>query len=477
MEVFEKYLPVMPRKVLLISVISRIIIIGLQVIFNGFITDHDPKVFKKPDVGEPSNELERVFTFLLEGLQRWDGHHFLTVAEQGYEYEKSLAFFPLFPFLTHTLANTLFLPLQSFINCHLTLLTAAVTLNFILFNLSVLIYYELSRVVLNDQQKAYRAAILFCFNPASVFFSAAYSESLYSCSTFAAMLLLQKRKYTFSTLLFALGTFTRSNGTANAGFPIYSQAVLPLLTRWVYDLNVHLSIISAISQAGIIIAPFFVFQWYAYQLFCTMNFASNVSESAVRLSLENPSEFVIPGRDTPWCNYRYPIPYAYVQSYYWDVGFMKYYHWKQIPNFLLAAPAILLCFHGIFKFAIRMLKTLNSEETTVRQSNFELLPYIVQLCFLLVFGITSMHVQVVTRLLTSSSPALCWFAAELLPDIFNRRYKLKTKKIDVQIIPFPLLWYWKHWGTLKFRGKLVLVYFFTYSVIGTAAFANNYPWT
>mgnify|MGYP002050440369 CR=1 FL=1 len=40
-----------------------------------------------------------------------------------------------------------------------------------------------------------------------------------------------------------------------------------------------------------------------------------------------------------WCRERVPSIYAHVQRTYWNVGFLRYYELKQLPNFALAAPA------------------------------------------------------------------------------------------------------------------------------------------
>ena len=55
-------------------------------------------VFQWPQ--DPEQELtlgDRLIGFLVDGLVRWDAHHFLHIAQHGYTYESNLAFFPLYP--------------------------------------------------------------------------------------------------------------------------------------------------------------------------------------------------------------------------------------------------------------------------------------------------------------------------------------------------------------------------------------------
>ena len=44
-----------------------------------------------------------------------------------------------------------------------------------------------------------------------------------------------------------------------------------------------------------------------------------------------------------WCHRPLPDLYSHVQTKYWGVGALRYYQWRQLPNFALAAPALCLC--------------------------------------------------------------------------------------------------------------------------------------
>lgn len=65
--------------------------------------------------------------------------------------------------------------------------------------------------VLHDAQLADLSILLFCCNPASVFYSAAYTEALFAALTWTALLLLPGHPWAAVALLAAAGG-ARSNG-------------------------------------------------------------------------------------------------------------------------------------------------------------------------------------------------------------------------------------------------------------------------
>ena len=90
--------------------------------------------------------------------------------------------------------------------------------------------------------------------------------------------------------------------------------------------------------------PFSLYQWYAFTQFCgltkpTMNYADAVITYAESNNLKLPSTMP----KSPWCLEREGeesliqsllrrVSYTYVQSHYWDQGFLHYFQIKQIPQ-------------------------------------------------------------------------------------------------------------------------------------------------
>ncbi|KOX76242.1 GPI mannosyltransferase 2 [Melipona quadrifasciata] len=199
------------RKIFWFAIISRIIVLSLQFIFNLLCPDHDADAFKSPtDKSEQVSLYDSLITILFGGLARWDGEYFLHIAKYGYTYENTLAFYPLYPLLIRIIS----VPIKKIffvLNIHSSVLIAAMLVNVICFVKSAVIFYDLSKAVLKTTNVAYKAAILYCINPATIFFSAAYSESLFAYLTYYSMLRSIKLD-PYVSFPIGLSILTRSNG-------------------------------------------------------------------------------------------------------------------------------------------------------------------------------------------------------------------------------------------------------------------------
>lgn len=92
-----------------------------------------------------------------------------------------------------------------------------------LFVLTGLILFRLVLKLTGNLKEAIIAVYVMCWNPASVFFSSLYTESLYSFVTFGGLLFLQmepncKTRHVIAACIFMFGFLTRSNGLLNVGY-------------------------------------------------------------------------------------------------------------------------------------------------------------------------------------------------------------------------------------------------------------------
>ncbi|XP_069751576.1 palmitoyltransferase ZDHHC18-A [Narcine bancroftii] len=485
--------------------LSRIVAISFQVVFNSLVPDHRADAFRMPQLHSPSTG-DVLLEILFGGFSRWDAQHFLFIAEFGYIYEQNFAFLPLFPASIRAMADTLLGPLELWLSLRSRLLLASVLLNTIIFVLSAVVLNQLSVAVLRDHRLASLASLLFCLNPASVFMSAAYSESIFLLLTLSGMLLLEKGRPLASCILFALATAARSNGIVNAGFLFYSQLKQCILylrpelkitgKDWhkLWLCLILRSVLLVTAGSVVIILPFVLFQYYGYLTFCR---SAVLTIPQHLLLLAKEKGFRVPNKDSvvpSWCHHHYPFIYSYIQDTYWNVGFMRYYQLQQLPNFLLAFPMIVLGMWAAWKYLLAepwycmhlglVNKKLKGERegNEKAQSGFHshgVFVYVVHATALLVFGICFMHIQVITRFLASASPVLYWFSAYLLQET-GPRHLMQDSGTSAYLWIIPrntLTALLQDWRRCSLTARCVLGYFLLYWLLGLALHCNFFPWT
>ncbi|KAH8284639.1 hypothetical protein KR018_009507 [Drosophila ironensis] len=454
----------MTQKVTKLALTSRIMVLLIQLLANGALTDHKPDVFRMPAASAPSEDepppwewMDRMVRRCLGGLRHWDGEYFLHIAGNLYSYENTLAFYPLFPVVVRHLARAC-----CWMGLHLSqesiLLLVAVVLNLWLFCESANLLFQLTHRMFNDLNKSWNAALIYCFNPATIFFSAAYSEPLFAYASFYLMLECKKpgnKDFRFLRLLLALTAclLCRSNGLVTLGFPLFFFArhlVLKGRDFW-----------QVARMAGTILTALAIlhtFYFYIYRLYCISSVS--VKHPQHVLDYANERKYLISGQGaagSPWCQYTLPFPYTYVQSHYWDVGFLRYYKWKQLPNFLLAMPMLGFMHWHCYEYLRDFLRNVWAKLAPVGGYRemikmHTMLPFVLHAAFLTLICTVFVHIQVSTRLLASATPVFYWFAADHMPRTLAQ---------------------------LKLRSKAgaLFVWCTTYSLMGTVLFSNNYPWT
>ncbi|KAG8048728.1 hypothetical protein GUJ93_ZPchr0009g2049 [Zizania palustris] len=282
----------------------------------------------------------------VSSLAVWDGVHFARAAECGYEYEQSFAFLPLLPASLVLLARSLFAPLVPLLGYRAVLVISGYVLNNVVFVAAAAYFYRLSVLILKNSSAAYRASVLFCFNPASVFYSSLYSESLYALFSFGGLFYLFTGANTIAMIMVALSGSARSNGAINAGYFCF-QALLHAYDAVFQKKRPMLAvqvIVTGFLQSVFIFLPFFAFQAYGYLNIC----------------LHGNS-----GELRPWCKAKVPLLYSFIQSHYWGIGFLRYFQVKQLPNFLLASPVLSLAVYSFVHYT-KMLRKL-FEATSIHE--------------------------------------------------------------------------------------------------------------
>ncbi|EFR03832.1 GPI mannosyltransferase 2 [Nannizzia gypsea CBS 118893] len=341
-------------------------------------------------------------------LARWDSIYFLKLAQRGYFFEQEWAFgYGYTRFLSFLLPESL----KSLQNLAVT----AALLSNICHYLSVLVLYGLSRATFKGSGKNYNAfpflaSALHIITPAGAFISAPNGEAAFSflnfsgCYAFITALNderqgsynLRDLKFLLAGALFAAATTVRSNGLLS-GLLFAYDAVSGLHQILTHGLSWQAIRRLAMVCAGgsLILIGMVGPQYVAYKDFCLS---------------EHPR---------PWCSRPFPSIYAWVQSYYWNVGFLRYWTFSNIPLLCIAAPMIsILVYSGLRVWAslIPMLPGKVEDERadqapshSVRYQARLALPQVV----LATLAVTHYHIQIVNRI-SSGYPLWYWFLASRL---------------------------------------------------------------
>lgn len=248
------------------------------------------------------------------------------------------------------------------------------------------------------------------------------------------------------TMILATSIFARSNGmfwVAIVGFPILEAFVLNVVDavkgRAKFSLAVaRNTIFWGVLNIVVTIIPFVIVLKKAEQVYC---------------SPDN-----IHGPIAVWCQGLLPNVYGFIQSRYWDVGFLTYYSISRIFLIIWGLYTFALIGSSLFKYAMSLLKLMKapakkpaSDSTDLSIFSYgNLHAHMIYTTFLLYISVFYAHTQSSTRFF-SSDPALYWFIAECL-------FRANGKK------------------SLLSAG-LVFFYLVHFTISGSFLFANYIVWT
>lgn len=394
--------------------------------------NHKADAFLPPE-HSCSSMLDCILQYILDGFHKWDAVYFHFISLNGYIYENTLAFFPLYPLVVSILSKTGYL-FSYFWSPWVHNILVGVLFSSTCHIFGTLQMYKLSKLMQMGEQIAITSAVLFAINPASVFFSTLYSEAFYSFLLLSALVYLAEGRHVIACFLLSLTTACRSNGIVNCGFACYVHLVL--LMKEISDLRtqqiskcwylmritetIFYRIFVFIVIIGASIFPYVIFQNYAGYLYCTtepkpssLNFlfpsypSQELADYAAELRVLTPYT-VNATVHAEWCSGVPWTSYSLLQRQFWNVGAFRYFQLKQIPNFILAAPVLILAFNTVRLFYSRAPKAfLTLGFLAESDKTLLILPHIYHLIFLSLYGIITVHIQVRFTLLLT--PYLCQF--------------------------------------------------------------------
>lgn len=171
----------------------------------------------------------------------------------------------------------------------------------------------------------------------------------------------------------------------------------------------------SIFLTAITFIPFVYHHFSAYFTYCALD------------SINSPHP-----RVPIWCSNIPPSIYTYIQSKYWNVGFMHYWTLQQLPNFLISLPVSLLLLtfstHHVVHSLIPRLRLFISLKAPfpIKKTDSIFLsptitPHAIHALILTLTLLLTSHVQIILRL-AASMPCTYWAATWLVLEVQDRRW-------------------------------------------------------
>jgi phosphatidylinositol glycan class V len=444
----------------------------------------------KNDISRSQTPFLNTIETSMASMTPWDSVYFVRIAQCGYESDQIFAFFPLLPMLMrvggavaklvyacacfmismfsispmrlaeYSLGSLSRQMLASFEGVPLEvtrigMVTTGLIVNIASFCAAAIVLYDLGKRVLKDEKVAWVAAVVFCFNPASVFYSAVYTESLFSLLSWMGMLCVIQGKYWRGVGWLALAGSARSNGILGVWFLIWEELIWARKIHVGHEgsFNTSKRVIRVLFGSIVVCLPYIGMQAIGWLAFCRQ---ASVGDRPL------------------WCEGAIPSIYGYIQQEYWDVGFLNFYQKLiRLPFVVQSIPVIALSvsacwtwtWAGSFQGNERMsglkralslgwmdldIVTKNRIASRLRHSACivapHVTPFVMHLALMTFVSVFVMHVNVATRFL-SSSPLLFWYASQ-----------------------------WILNGKDETRSRFLFAWCAIYGFMGSLMFPNFYPW-
>lgn len=266
---------------------------------------------------------EFVLSRVVDRLVVWDAVYFSHLFTNGITYEHENVFCPLWWRLVSFCSRQF--------GCHnfYSRFLCATLLSCTAHYAATLVLGAYTRLVFQDarlfspQRMARAAQVVFVISPAGIFLTAPYAELAAALCSFACLYLRE------SGTLQGVGSLYVASGIFAA--LAYGMRANCLLLGGVYLWDVAWP-----RTAGVLVGPGLTARRiWALAAGCILGasfVASNVANYVSVCSL---------GRGE-WCDQVVPSLFAYAQSHYWNVGFMRYWSANNIPNFMFAIPVVTL---------------------------------------------------------------------------------------------------------------------------------------
>jgi len=352
-----------------------------------------------------------------------------------------LAFMPGYPWLIRKIEIifSLLAAATGWLNRSDCFVLAAISISLVSFVGSSLVLFRLLeqwKVPFRIKQLALWIHLL---NPANIFFTTAYTESLYSMLSWLGILLIERGEYSLAWVPILAASCTRTNGILNVLFPVTTFFSCATKGRDAILSTQMITLALRFAPAALSsILPFVAFDILNHRQICDIRNVGKIfnEQEWIQICSKIATTYTFHGT------------YSIVQRKHWDVGLFRYYQLKQIPNFLLAFPILFVASSSVVFSAINNTETLRFAvpiQSNLGGSHF------VHLWLHILISVTWAHVQISTRLICSACPIIYVYYACLL----DKSRGCNNHSLNI----------------------FLLLFMFGYNFAGIVLHSNWFPWT
>ena len=205
----------MIKKIILLFLIWKIVVFIPAIIGPYVINDFGYK-FPYAEILQSSN-----LPYWLWSFGNFDGVHYIRIAQDGYAYQFTQAFFPFYPILIKLVS---YLTFGNF-------LISALLISNLAFLAGLLIFYKLVKKNYGQKTAFWSCLFLLAF-PASYYFGAVYTEGIFFLMIVATFYLLEEKKILLASIIGTFASATRLVGVFLAPALIKKmnfKSLIPLL--------------------------------------------------------------------------------------------------------------------------------------------------------------------------------------------------------------------------------------------------------
>lgn len=351
-------------------IITRVIYISfiIAIFHSNFISKYDlsPYIIAPTDNNETKEYslIERKMLQFLNHFSSYDAIMFIDIAKDSHRNDSTFAFFPLFPYLIRGAANIL--KLFPFKNEYTPYLISGFLLSNSLCLINTILVSSLIYKLTLSELRGKLSALIFLCNPGTIFYISIYSENL--CFTLQLLFVLimispttHSSKFLPCSIIILFLVTTRSNGLFMCSFfvvPCLSAVLLSkkhlnrLFAPESFWFNIS-TFFTLLKNKIEVVGKYIILCFHAYLVFLWMTQFQPRQDICTKVKQGINKDSVKYETFEQYCFRKSQSNinniYSYIQTEYWNVGFLRQISFNSIDRVLLSIPMNIVAGYIVYK--------------------------------------------------------------------------------------------------------------------------------